>query len=276
MNPPPLPTSAPQRLRMNLAIGCLMLGGFGIFPSVGYLMAATDFLGLFAIFGFVAGLLGLAFSLPALVLGAAHLRRRTKRNGMVWAGIIFSLVGVGTSVASGIAVYNYFTSPEFVETWQRQPTPITSNEFANLQGVVAPDFSVTTTDGRALKISDLKGKRVVVNFWTTWDPPCLRQVPPLVQLRKETSANQLVIVGVSTEDMNTLKSFASESGINYPIAAAENLPSPYRDVSERPTSFFLDRNGVIQSVLVGYQDFETLKTNALAADFVGKSKPAPR
>jgi hypothetical protein len=63
--------------------------------------------------------------------------------------------------------------------------------------------------------------------------------------------------------------------MNYLIASAKNLPMPFSEVDAIPTTFFIDRNGVIQSVLVGSRGFDELKKEALAHDYTGKPKPAP-
>src|SRR5438477_273138 len=81
--------------------------------------------------------------------------------------------------------------------------------------------------------------------------PCVRERPHLIKLQNETTRDELVVVGISKEDEMTLKTFVKTKGVNYPIASATDLPSPYKDVQAVPTTFFIDRKGVIQSVVVG-------------------------
>jgi thiol-disulfide isomerase/thioredoxin len=116
---------------------------------------------------------------------------------------------------------------------------------------------------------------VVLDFWATWCPPCVREIPHFIRLHNETSRDDLIIVGISSEADSKLKPFVKKYGVSYPIASANDLPSPYSDVRAIPTTFFIDRQGVIQSVLVGYHELKELKTRAQSPDFKGEPKSAP-
>jgi peroxiredoxin len=220
---------------------------------------------------------GGAFGILGLILGSVHLfRDNTGRRGLTWLGIGLSVVGIATSVTVAVVAL-----PHMRDAWKGVHDAVAAAQrggeaaFAPWYGVLAPDFSVTTLDGQAVKLSELKGKRVVLDFWATWCPPCVKEIPHFIQLRNETSAGELVIVGISNEDANTLKAFVKKKGVNYLIASADGLPSPYKDVTGIPTTFFIDRKGVIQNVFVGYHDFDELKAKAQAKDFEGEPKPAP-
>ncbi|MGA9776638.1 MAG: TlpA disulfide reductase family protein [Verrucomicrobiia bacterium] len=157
------------------------------------------------------------------------------------------------------------------------PTPLDPEQKALLawQGVRAPDFSVTNLDGQAIHLADLKGKRVVLNFWATWCPPCLDEIPDFIKLRSVTSPTNVMIIGISTEDMASQKAFAQRQGINYPLTILQNVPSPYQDVDAIPVTMFIDRNGIIQHELFGPQGFVDLKKYAAEPDFAGTVKAAP-
>jgi len=88
---------------------------------------------------------------------------------------------------------------------------------------------------------------------------------------------KLVLVGISQEDPETLKSFVKKKEVNYPIASATDLPEPFKNLQAIPTTFFIDRKGVIQSVTVGSRDYAQLRDLALAKDSEGEPKrePAP-
>jgi peroxiredoxin len=134
---------------------------------------------------------------------------------------------------------------------------------------------VTTLDGATMALSDLKGKRVILDFWATWCPPCVKEIPHFVRLRNEVSTNDLVLIGISDEERGTLEAFIKKHKVNYPIGSAKDAPSPYADIQSIPTTYFIDRKGVIQKILVGYHDFEHLKEHATAEDFEGEPKLAP-
>ena len=143
------------------------------------------------------------------------------------------------------------------------------------EGVQAPDFSVTNLDGQAIRLADLKGKRVIVNFWATYCPPCLEETPNFVKLRAETSPTNVTVIGLSAEDAATQKVFAQRNGITYPLAILEYVPSPYQDVVTIPVTMVIDRNGVIQHVLFGPQDLKTLEQFSAEADYSGSVKSPP-
>ena len=249
--PPPLPPANPPSPQPSasrgLAIASFVLGMLGLLASL-------------LVVGAFFGLLG-------LILGAVHLARRRQHNGFAWAGVAVSILSIVASVGLGMLYYPFI---EAAVMKARSLAGVGSDPaFAKWVGQAAPDFSVTTLDGRTIQLRELKGKRVVLDFWATWCPPCVKEIPHFIKLRNEVSPEELVLVGISTEDVDTLKAFVKKAGVNYPIASADNLPSPYKDVEGIPTTFFIDRQGVIQDVFVGYHDFETLKKHALAGDFIG-------
>ena len=244
--PPPINPPSPARsARRGLAIASFVLGMLGLLASL-----------------FVVG--GL-FGLLGLILGGVHLARRRQRNGFAWAGVAVSILSIVASVGLGLL---YYPIIEAAVMKVRSMAGVGSDPaFAKWVGQPAPDFSVTTLDGQTIQLSELKGKRVVLDFWATWCPPCVKEIPHFIKLRNEASTDELVLVGISTEDVDTLKAFVKKQGVNYPIASKDKLPSPYKDVEGIPTTFFIDRQGVIQNVFVGYHEFATLKAHALEKDF---------
>ncbi len=252
---PPTPDSVPapsSSASLGLAIASLVLGILSLVLS-------------FLILGGILGLIGLA-------LGVAHLVKKRRTDGMARWGVALSVLGLIASI--GFAILYYSAYQKFTKLMQSS-SQSAEVDFTKWEGVIAPDISVTTLDGRTMKLSELKGKRVVLDFWATWCPPCVREIPHFIQLFSQTARDDLVIVGISDEDVKKLREFVKKQGINYPIASAKNLPSPYADIQSIPTTFFIDRKGVIQTVAVGYHEYSDLKRDALATDFPGEPKPAP-
>jgi peroxiredoxin len=249
----PEPTSTPSSSpALGLAIASLVLGIVSMVLS-------------FLVFGGFLGLIGLA-------LGLGHLIRKRQPAGMARWGVALSALGLIASI--GFAILYYSAYVKFAKLVQSS-SQSTDVDFTKWEGVIAPDISVTALDGQTIKLSELKGKRVVLDFWATWCPPCVREIPHFIQLYSQTSRDELVIVGISDEDAKTLTQFVKKQGVNYPIASAKNLPSPYADIQSIPTTFFIDRKGVIQTVAVGYHEYNDLKREALATNFPGEPKPAP-
>ena len=244
-SPPPV---APAR--SGLAIASLVLGTLAVCLS-------------FILLGGLLGLVGLALAL-------VHIGRKRGRNGMAWWGFGLSLLGVLAAIGFGALYYHGF---KYVR--QAMEEAETGTDLTEWEGVLAPDLKVTTLDGKKIALSELKGKRVVLDFWATWCPPCVKEIPHFIELFNQTSRDDLVILGISSEDEKTLKPFVKQKRIPYPIVSAEDLPPPYSDVQSIPTTFFIDRRGIVQSVLVGYHDRDTLKARATQSDVQGDPKVVP-
>jgi peroxiredoxin len=216
----------------------------------------------FLVMGALLGLIGLVF-------GLIQFRRRGSPKTMAWWGVSLSVLGLLASIGFGVL---YF---EFFKRFEAAMESATGTDLTQWEGVTAPDFTVTALDGTKTTLSTLKGKRVILDFWATWCPPCRKEIPHLVRLAKETSRDDLVIIGISSEEEPTLRSFVGKNGMNYPVASARSLPAPYESVESIPTTFFIDRHGVIQKVVVGYHDFDSLKEQALNKDWEGTPKDRP-
>jgi thiol-disulfide isomerase/thioredoxin len=139
---------------------------------------------------------------------------------------------------------------------------LTRNQRANapakgqLIGNLAPDFELPTLDGNNLKLSDLRGKAVLLNFWATYCGPCKVEMPWFVELQKEYGSQGFQIVGVAMDDASTedIAKFAKELGVNYPILIGkESVADAYGGVSVLPTTFFLDRDGKLIAREFGLQ-----------------------
>jgi len=114
-----------------------------------------------------------------------------------------------------------------------------------LIGSLAPDFDLRTLDGKNLKLSDLRGKAVLLNFWATYCEPCKVEMPWFVELQKEYGPQGFQIVGVANDDASTeeIAKFAKDMGINYPILIGKDSVSDTYKVSVLPTTYFVDRDG---------------------------------
>lgn len=122
--------------------------------------------------------------------------------------------------------------------------------------ILVADFSVTAIDGRVIRLRDLRGKVVLVNFWATWCSPCRAEIPDLVDLQRQFR-DRLAVIGVSVDEGEVMpvKRFADALRVNYPIvmstpALAGALPA----VTSVPTTFVIDREGRLVRTHLGMLD----------------------
>ncbi len=148
-----------------------------------------------------------------------------------------------------------------------------------LMGATAPDFDLEALDGKSLKLSSLRGKAVLLNFWATYCGPCKVEMPWFVELQKEYGPQGFQIVGVAMDDASTedIAKFAKEMGVNYPILLGkEAVGLSYGGVNVLPTTFFLDRNGKVIAREFGLQSRSVFVDHIKEALAPGSSERAQR
>lgn len=149
---------------------------------------------------------------------------------------------------------NYFGTNENQNDVQRVTKPIRGSETKTSVEIKAPDFILTSTDGKQINLSDYKGKIVILDFWATWCAPCRKGIPDLVEIQKEYKDN-VVIIGISLDQQNTISNvipFMKEFGINYPVVYGnEKVVADYGYIQSIPTSFIIDAKGNIVNSFIG-------------------------
>ena len=119
---------------------------------------------------------------------------------------------------------------------------------------LAPDFTLQSLDGKDVRLSDLRGKAVLLNFWATWCGPCKIEMPWFVELQNQYAAQGLQIVGVAMDDASKedIGKFAKDMGVNYPILIGkEAVGDEYGGVPALPESFLIGRDGMIVDKILG-------------------------
>jgi thiol-disulfide isomerase/thioredoxin len=122
------------------------------------------------------------------------------------------------------------------------------------QSTVAPDFSLESLDGKSMRLSDLRGKTVLLNFWATWCGPCKIEMPWFVELQKQYGAQGLQIIGVAMDGASKedIAKFAQSMGVNYPILIGkEAVGDAYGGVPALPETFFIGRDGKLVDKIIG-------------------------
>lgn len=136
----------------------------------------------------------------------------------------------------------------------------------------APDFTLDALDGKSVRLSDLRGKAVLLNFWATWCTPCKIEMPWFVELQNQYGGQGLQIVGVAMDDSSKedIAKFAKDMGVNYPVLLGkEAVGDAYGGVPALPETFFIGRDGKIVDKIMG------LKSKSEIEDSIKKALNTP-
>jgi len=123
------------------------------------------------------------------------------------------------------------------------------------------DFTLMDLDGNEISLSDFNGKVLILNFWATWCPPCREEIPDFVEVYNEYESKDVQFIGVSNEDISTLRSFVEDYNINYPILIDNANVASKWGINAIPTTFMLDRDGKVIFKNIGMMTREQLENN---------------
>ncbi|MBN2592559.1 MAG: DUF4432 family protein [Sedimentisphaerales bacterium] len=127
-------------------------------------------------------------------------------------------------------------------------------------GKPAPDFTLSDIEGKEHKLSDYKGKDVLIVFWATWCGPCRMEIPHLIELRNTVSKDNLAMLAISNERPDVVKRFVTQAKMNYAILLDTGvLPAPYNSIRAIPSSFYIDSEGKIKLGSTGLVSLDEIK-----------------
>lgn len=118
----------------------------------------------------------------------------------------------------------------------------------------APDFALRDADGKLVRLSDYRGKVVLLNFWATWCGPCKLEIPWFIEFERQHKHRGFAVLGVSMDEdgWEVVKPYIRRFGVNYRILMGDDTVAQlYGGVDALPTTFLIDREGRIASVHVG-------------------------
>ena len=133
----------------------------------------------------------------------------------------------------------------------------TGADQAGWTGKAAPVFALTNLSSQTVRLSDFKGKVVLLDFWATWCAPCRLEIPDLIQLQKQYAGKGFTVVGVALDDEGAavVKPVAQKLGVNYPVVIGNiQVAAAYGGIEALPTTFLIGRDGIILKTYVGARD----------------------
>ncbi|MCW1966849.1 MAG: TlpA family protein disulfide reductase [Anaerolineae bacterium] len=160
--------------------------------------------------------------------------------------LVFSLLGIGAAVL----VIN-LSNTELSNTAQNSPVRRVLRE-----NTLAPDFTLTTLEGATIKLSDYKGRRIMLNFWASWCAPCLVETPDLVAAYNhllQQGEQDILFVGIGVnDDAANLRKFAEQKNVSYLVALDPNsVVADAYGVIAMPITVFIDDKGVVYRKFIG-------------------------
>ena len=143
--------------------------------------------------------------------------------------------------------------------------PRPASEWVNsvVAGDLAPDFELEDTKGNKVTLSDLRGKIVLVNFWATWCPPCLEEMPSMERLNEVLAGDDFVMLAVNTEanGRSVVPAFLEKTPYTFPILYDDKgVVQKQYGVFKFPESFIIQKDGTVAEKIIGPLDWSSLKS----------------
>lgn len=181
------------------------------------------------------------------------MKKNTIILGLLASGLAFAtyLSSTGQTASGNACLASAFFAP-------RSSVQTIANASGKSQA--APDWELKDLEGKSIKLSDVKGKVVLLNFWATWCPPCRKEIPALIALQSKYRDQGLVVIGISLDEggASTVKPFATRMKINYPVVIGdEKTAAAYGGIQAIPTTFYIDREGNVAGQHQGDADQAT-------------------
>jgi peroxiredoxin/outer membrane lipoprotein-sorting protein len=166
----------------------------------------------------------------------------------------YSIARVNEKLPDSLWVFHPPAGATEVSSFQTETTP-------DLSGQKAADFTLTDLSGKSLKLSTLRGKVVLLDFWATWCGPCRIEMPNIQKIHHEFKDKGLVVLGINQgETAKVVQPFLKRNGFDFRILLdqARSVSQKYQ-VSGIPTRFIIDKEGTIRAHFVGVRDEATLR-----------------
>ncbi len=162
--------------------------------------------------------------------------------------VLIFIVATTIAGASGFALQRYLATDTASVSAPETASPVI--------GKIRPEFAMMDIEGNVRNIKDWDGQVVLLNFWATWCPPCLEEIPGFIEVQQELENRGFQIIGVAVDNEEDVREFANEMAMNYPILAGEmeaiELAQKYgNSIGGLPFSAIIDKNGKVTHTIMG-------------------------
>ena len=173
----------------------------------------------------------------------------------------FLVVGIlGALIVAGVGAWALATTGSDADAPQPVDRGAARTGVADV-GEPAPDFELGTLDGDTVRLSDLRGRPVVVNFWASWCNPCRKEFPILAETLEENVDADLAVIGVTYRDIESdSRDFVADMEATWPQAIDDNSAVARAfGIRAIPVTFFVDADGMIAARLFGFSSPDALE-----------------
>lgn len=206
---------------------------------------------------------------PAAVVN--HMR---SSGAIAWGMFALAVFSIGSYLASQRILAPKYASKQLekskavIDDFNRKFQEANKETVSSI-GTAAPNLQMESLQGDSFSLESLKGKVVLLNFWDTKSPASTIEIPSLQAIFNDQSSDGIAVIGISPEPKKTLEAFLRSQKVTYPMVSGSNWQPPFHQLTTKPITYVIDRQGIIRVRLVGFQGYAKLKSaieNALLAE----------
>ncbi|MEZ0480002.1 peroxiredoxin family protein [Planococcus sp. SSTMD024] len=186
-----------------------------------------------------------------------------------------AIIGILLLAAIAIIAINFFEEDAAPIDTSESTSSTTAQETSLAEGLsqgqTAPDFTLTDQNGEMVKLSDYRGKKVILNFWATWCPPCRAEMPHMQEFHENNTGGDVEILAVNLTAQDNgdeaIRSFIDEFGLTFsmPMDETGSTAQTYQ-IRTVPTTYILNTKGEIAQKIVGPMDEQIMKDQTDSID----------
>ncbi|HEX8852765.1 MAG TPA: cytochrome c biogenesis protein/redoxin [Pyrinomonadaceae bacterium] len=239
-------------------IGPILGGIMGLAASSGGWQSGLVLSAVYAL-GLAVPFLLTAIGINRFLSFYARFRRHLHKVEVV-SGVMLIVIGLMVATNTVTRIANLTGNMPTLEKWVSTLTTRTDTADGTSQPAAtytaAPDVEFQTLDGKPLRLSELRGRVVLLNFWATWCAPCRAEIPTFNEMQREYESRGLTIVGVTSHDTpDDVRGFQEDNRQDYTVVTSgEDAPDKFGTGPGRPVTFIIDREGRVRKPIFGSTD----------------------